>query len=483
MQTPPFLPLSLMNVSLDRSPCINPSLSSIGATKRFLVNFFFAFFALNMSLTANTFSAEYNKWVTTWTASTQGPYPSGNPSAQPNQSFTFPKPQEGARNQSFRMIITPDVWGTTTRIRLTNSLGTQPVTFDHVYVGLQLSSAELFQHSNQPVTFNREKRIVLQPGQWMWSDPIELPFAKPRNLKEEDNSFLEGRKMAVSFHIDGSSGPMTWHAKSLTTSYISPPNSEAVSAQESEQGFPFSTASWFFLDAVDMMLPASTKVILCFGDSITDGTASTMNTDDRWPDVLSRRIRRQFGHSVVVLNAGIGGNQIAGPQEYSSLKPFTGGPSSSMRLERDVLTLSSVSLVVWLEGINDFSKNGNASVDQVIYKLTEGVKRLKAAGIKVMGATVGSALNSTSAAHGSQEQDSKRRSLNDFILSSPIFEGVVDFDLTTLDPQSGEMKAEFVPESTMGGPGDKLHPNRVGYQSMGYSFDLKVLANLLRLTL
>ena len=142
-----------------------------------------------------------------------------------------------------------------------------------------------------------------------------------------------------------------------------------------------------------------------------------------------------------------------------------------------------MSLVVWLEGINDFSKNGNASVDQVIYKLTEGVKRLKAAGIKVMGATVGSALNSTSAAHGSQEQDSKRRSLNDFILSSPIFEGVVDFDLTTLDPQSGEMKAEFVPESTMGGPGDKLHPNRVGYQSMGYSFDLKVLANLLRLTL
>jgi len=457
------------------------SLSSRGVTKRFLVNFLFAFFALNMSLTANTFSAENNKWVTTWTASAQGPYPSGNPSAQPNQSFTFPNPLEGARNQSFRMIVKPDVWGTRTRIRLTNSLGTQPVTFDHVYVGLQLSSAELFQGSNQPVTFNLEKSIVLQPGQWIWSDPIELPYAKNRNLKEVDNSFLEGRKMAVSFHIVGSSGPMTWHAKALTTSYVSLPDSGAVSGEEAEQAFPFSTASWFFLDAVDMMLPASTKVILNFGDSITDGTASTMNTDDRWPDVLSRRIHRQFGRSVVVLNAGIGGNQIAGPQDYSPLKPFTGGPSSFMRLERDVLSLSSVNLVVWLEGINDFSKNGNASVTQVISKLEEGVKRLNAAGIKVMGATVGSALNSSSAAHGSQEQDIKRRSLNDFILSSPIFESVVDFDRITLDPQSGEMKAELVPDSTTGGLGDKLHPNRVGYQRMGYSVDLRAIAKILHL--
>ena len=29
------------------------------------------------------------------------------------------------------------------------------------------------------------------------------------------------------------------------------------------------------------------------------------------------------------------------------------------------------------------------------------------------------------------------------------------------------MRAEFVPESTTGGPGDKLHPNRVGYLAMG----------------
>jgi lysophospholipase L1-like esterase len=35
------------------------------------------------------------------------------------------------------------------------------------------------------------------------------------------------------------------------------------------------------------------------------------------------------------------------------------------------------------------------------------------------------------------------------------------------------MKAEFVPESTTGGPGEKLHPNRAGYQAMGHGIELK----------
>ena len=462
---------------------LNPYESSIqgikGAVCQCLI---FACLLLTTSLPSNASQTSNHKWITTWIASVQGPYPVGNPSAQPNQDLTFPQPAKGAQDQSFRMIVKPDVWGKTTRIRLTNALGTQPVTFDNVYVGLQLSSAELFENSNQVVTFNGSTSVTIAPGQWAWSDPVVLPFAnddRGNPVKTKKVALLDGRKMAVSFHVVGTSGPMTWHAKALTTSYISPPNSGALSKEESEKAFPYSTASWFFLDAIDMMLPKSTKVILNFGDSITDGTASTMNTDDRWPDVLSRRLHRQFGNKVVVLNAGIGGNQIAGPKDYSLEKPFPGGPSSEMRLDRDVLSLSSVNLVVWLEGINDFSKNGNASVDVVIAKLTEGVRRLNQAGIKVMGATVGSALNSTSAAHGTQEQDSKRRALNDFIRSSNIFQNYVDFDQVTLDPVTGEMRSAFVPESTTGGPGEKLHPNRVGYQAMGAAFDLKVIGEML----
>ena len=79
-----------------------------------------------------------DNWVVSWTGSVQGPYPVGNPSAQPEQKFAFPEPAAGARDQTFRLIVRPDLWGRQARIRLSNAFGTKPVTFDGVYVGLQL---------------------------------------------------------------------------------------------------------------------------------------------------------------------------------------------------------------------------------------------------------------------------------------------------------------------------------------------------------
>ncbi|MCK1299546.1 MULTISPECIES: GDSL-type esterase/lipase family protein [unclassified Bradyrhizobium] len=406
-------------------------------------------------------------WVVSWTGAVQGPYPVGNPSAQPEQKFAFPEPAAGARDQTFRLIVRPDIWGRQARIRLSNVFGTKPVTFDGVYVGLQSGSAALIRGSNTPITFAGTASVTVSPGNSVWSDAITLPFAK----RPDD---LAGRRLAVSFHVAGQSGPMTWHAKALTTSYVSAPGAGAKGALEDEASFPYATASWFFLDAIEMTAPADAFAIMAFGDSITDGTASTMNGDDRWPNVLSRRLKAVYGNKVAVVNGGIGGNQIAGPAEYGPDKPYAGGPASGQRLDRDVLSLSGISSLIWLEGINDFSKNGNFTADQVIAAMKDGVARLRAKWpqARIIGATVVSALGSTSAAHGFPEQDDKRKALNAFIRSSGTFDGVIDFDRATLDPASGGLKPEFVPESTTGGAGDKLHPNRTGYLAMGQAIDL-----------
>ncbi len=411
------------------------------------------------------------KWVTSWVGSVHGPYPVGNPSAQPDQRFAFPVPANGARNQTFRLVVRPDIWGRQARLRFSNAFGTKPLSLDGVYVGLVLAGPALVKGSNRPVAFGGKPDVTIAPGASTWSDPVDLSFVRDPEAGE-----LAGRKLAVSFHVAGESGPMTWHAKALTTSFVTAPDAGAKGALEDEAGFPYATASWFFLDAVDMMMPADTRVVVAFGDSITDGTASTMNGDDRWPDVLSRRLHRAFGNKIAVVNAGIGGNQVAGPAEYSAAKPFAGGPSAAARLERDVLSLSGVSALIWLEGINDFSKNGNATVDTVTAGMRDIAARLRARipGVRLIGATLTSALNATNAAHGSKEQDEKRRALNAFIKSSGVFDAVADFDAATLDPSTGEMKAEYVPESTTGGRGDKLHPNRAGYLAMGEAIDLGV---------
>jgi lysophospholipase L1-like esterase len=411
------------------------------------------------------------RWITSWVGSVQGPYPVGNPSAQPDQRFAFPLPEIGARNQTFRMIVRPDVWGRQARLRLSNAFGTKPLALDGVYVGLALGGPAVVKGTNTGVTFRGKGDVVIAPGAWAWSDPVDLAFVRNPDAVE-----LAGRKLAVSFHVADDSGPMTWHAKALTTSFVTAPDAGAKGAVEEDEAFPYSTASWFFLDAVDMRMPADTRLVVAFGDSITDGTASTMNGDDRWPDVLSRRLHWAFGNRIAVVNAGIGGNQVAGPPRYSAEKPYPGGPSAGARLERDVLLLSGVTAVIFLEGINDFSKNGNATVETVTDAMREDVAlmRSRIPGVRVMGATLTSALNATNPAHGSREQDDKRRSLNAFIKSSGVFDAVVDFDAVTLDPATGEMKAAFIPESTTGGPGDRLHPNRAGYLAMGTAVDLKV---------
>ena len=139
-----------------------------------------------------------------------------------------------------------------------------------------------------------------------------------------------------------------------------------------------------------------------------------------------------------------------------------------------MLELSGVGAMTWLEGINDFSRNGNASVEKAQNGMKEVVGRIRARRpqMRVIGATVVPALGASNAAHGFPEQDDKRKALNEFIRTSGLFDGVIDFDKATLDPQTGGLKAQFVPESTTGGPGDKLHPNRAGYLAMGMAIDL-----------
>ena len=346
------------------------------------------------------------------------------------------------------------------------------MTFDGVFVGLQHSSATLVPGTNRPVTFGGKPSVTVEPGKDVWSDAVTLPFVR-------DAKALAGRKLAVSFHVAGETGPMTWHAKALQTSYVTAPGAGSKGQAEDESAFPFSTASWFFLDAVDMMAPADTKVIVAFGDSITDGTASTMNGDDRWPNVLSRRLAAA-GHRAAVINAGIGGNQVVGPAEYSPQKPFPGGPSSrrahrarrALALGRDRDDLARRHQRLQQERQRD--------AREAVQDRHEGGRR-RASARRIPGITRVSARPSRprsarpTSTHGFAEQDEKRKALNEFIRTSGVFDGVIDFDTATLDPATGGLKAEFVPDSTTGGPGDKLHPNRAGYLAMGNAIDLDMV--------
>lgn len=421
--------------------------------------------ALACSASAQSVVPAGQKWVATWAASVHGPYPSGNPSAQPDLKYAIPDPAQGAVDQSFRLIVKPDVWGDRFRIRLANTFGTQAVTFDQIYIGVSATAGNIVKGTNRPVLFGGRPGIRIAPGGAAYSDAVDV--------KLPAGALTEGRKLAVSLHVTGASGPMTWHAKALQTSYLSRPRSGPHTRAEDDSAFPFTTTSWYFLDAVDVMASADTVVVCAFGDSITDGTLSTLNGDDRWPDVLSRRLHTAYGNRVSVVNAGIGGNRILTPETYPPPQPFPGGPSALQRLDRDLFGLSGISAVVLLEGINDISSG--ASADAIIAGMKELVSRVKAKGLKIVGATITSSLTANGNS-GTPDANQRRQAVNTFIRTGGIFDAVADFDAATVDPATGALREEFVPNSTVGGAGDRLHPNRAGYQAMGSAIDIKIFA-------
>src|SRR6266403_2235736 len=423
-------------------------------------------------------------WVATWATAPAtcfvyvppvAPAPPGPPTTfapaniQPDLAFPFPTASTlGATEQTFRSIVKPDLWGKRMRFRFSNVFGSQSVTFDEVTVALQEYSANVVPGTLTRVTFNGEASVTIPAGQEVFSDGIELRWAR-----DDDSAGVQGRNLAVSYSVQGNSGPMSFHSGANTTSYITAPGSGNHTEDLDVFAFEFTTTSWFFLDAVDVMAPEDTVVVCAFGDSITDGTHTTLNINDRWMNTLSRRLHNAYGRKVSIVNEAIGGNRVVNPVNPNA----TSGPAAVDRLDRDVLGLSGLTHVIWLEGINDLG--AGHTTDAIIAGYQNIVSRLHARGIKVFAGTMTSALGISGVDRGDNGpgHDASRKVLNNFIRTSGLFDGVEDFDAATLDPNTGNMRAEFLPNSQFTQlPWDYLHPNHAGYNAMGMAVDIAPLA-------
>ncbi|MCM3882686.1 GDSL-type esterase/lipase family protein [Frankia sp. R82] len=415
-------------------------------------------------------------WVASWSTSIAGPFgPVAAPGSsvpaympQPDLSFALPgHVTDGARDQTIRMIVKPDVWGTVARVRLSNVFGTVGVTFSAVSVALQEYQANLVDGTSVALTFGGRPEVTIPPGERIFSDPVTLPFVgriTPR--------WLAGRNLAVSLAVRGASGPISAHHDGLVTGYLSSPGSGDQTGAPDDHAFPHTINSVLFVDAVDVRPADDTLVVCAFGDSLTDGTFSTPGGYDRWSNAMSRRLHAALGDRVSVVNQGIGGNAVAAAMI---------GPPATARVHRDVLGLSGLDVVVWLEGINDLGI-GRGTPGPVRDGYRQVVDVLHDAGVQVVGATIPPALTPGGTppadsplwsvgpeliAHiGGPQLDRHRRELNEFILTSGVFDATADLAGAVTDPATGTLRAPFVPSSA-GSAGDYLHPNRAAYQVMG----------------
>src|SRR2546428_8347949 len=407
---------------------------------------------------------------------------------QPDLAFPFPNANtSGANDQTIRSIVKPDLWSNTMRLRFSNVFGNQPLTFDSTTIALHEYAGNVIHGTVTPVTFGRSISVTIPAGQEMWSDPVHLAW-----VRSADDPLIQGRNLAISYSIQGNSGHMTYHSGANTTPYITGPGTGDHTYDAAGFAYEYTTSSWFFLTTLDVMASTDTVVICAFGDSITDGTHTTFNGNDRCANVLSRRLHDAHGNKVSIVNEAIGGNRVINPVGANA----TSGPAAVDRLDRDVLGLSGLTHVIWMEGINDLGAGYGQGASptpvienpvihtpaNIIAGYQNVVGRLRARGIKVIGATMTSALGYNNPSEGWDLNtfpgflasvdngpviDNHRQQINQYIRTSGLYDGVADFDLATLDPATGNMKSEYVPNSQFTQlPWDYLHPNHAGYNAM-----------------
>lgn len=386
-----------------------------------------------------TIPAIAQSWISTWTASPQSPR-----GVMPT-SFS---------NQTIRQIVRVTIGGSKVRIRLSNEFGTRPVLIGAASVGLTGESSDIVSGSLRPLTFGSSKSIIVLPGAPALSDPVELSVAPMSNV-------------AVNLYLPAATDLGTVHQIGLQTAYVSAAGDFTASSE-----FPAvdKFTNRFFLAGVMVEPSSPARAIVMFGDSITDGTNSTINANNRWPDVLARRVK-EAGAPVAVLNQGISGNRVLSDGA---------GSSALARFERDVLSQPGISHVVILLGINDIGWPGTAiepggivrTADEIIAGYKQLIERAHLRSIKVIGATLTPFENAFAGrpnqGYFTPDKEAKRLAINNWIRTGGAFDGIIDFDRVIADPD--RPSAIAAPYDS----GDHLHPNDAGYRAMGESVDLKL---------
>jgi lysophospholipase L1-like esterase len=360
----------------------------------------------------------------------------------------------GFNHQTLRQIVHISVGGPRVRVRL-STFGASGLVIGAAHIALRgATAASIVLASDRTLTFGGAPSITIPPGALVVSDPVDL------NVPELSD-------LAVSIFLPGNTGPATWHFEGRQTSFISLPGDFTASAV-----MPVSptTLARFWLAGVDVVASKRTGAIVALGESITDGSQSTVDANARWTDQLARRLLAQPGNRAMgVLNEGIAGGRLLN----DSL-----GPNALARFDRDVLSQTGVTHVIVQLGDNDiFTVNPaqEVTVEQIIQGHKQLIQRAHAKGLKILGCTLtpveGFLLPGTPIPVFSPAKEVKRQAVNAWIRTSGEYDDVIDFDRVLRDPNSPS-KILALYDS-----GDHGHPTDAGYQALANAIDVRMFRN------
>ena len=362
-----------------------------------------------------------NHWVSVW----------GNA-----VSVAENRPERYAKDITIRYPIHIPFSGTALRLTFDNYCGTEPITLTKTTV---FYGGEFY-----PVRFSGGRSVTIPAGENAVSDPLEVALA-------------EGEVIQVSFYL----GDFTLMRSVV---FACGPLSEGLYANGDETQNPHisrdtsrSTHLFYFLSNVSVLAGAEKRAVVCYGDSITA---------QNWPDELALRCFREGYHDTAIIRRATSGSRIL--REYSCLTYESYGLSGEHRFSHEVPT-DGADTVIIQQGINDIIHPVGARYNQfrpmsdlpTVEELIEGLKdyiaKARSYGYKVY---VGTLLPMGGWRTDAPFRQGMRHAYNDFIRTTDLIDGCIDFDKALRDPENPDCFAREYDS------GDHLHPSAAGYRRM-----------------
>ena len=373
-------------------------------------------------------------WVGTWGTAPQLVERHNNP------------PAPGLANNSLREIVQVSIGGKKVRLKLTNEFSTEATEIKAIELSIAKtsgSSSEIDEKSTVSLTFDGKTSVTIPAGGHIVSDAVKFPIGNRENV-------------AITIHYGSVSPSVSGHPGSRTTSYIKEGNTNDFTGA-------VRTDHWYNIQTLEVDAPKTAGAVVILGNSITDGRGSTTNEQNRWADVLSRRLLANKATSKVgVLNMGIGGNCVL----RGGL-----GPTGKDRYHRDLFGQEGVKWIILFEAVNDLggARNGVETAQRIIDVYKDIIDEAHQKGIRVYGATITPFKGNN---YYSEDHEKGRKTINEWVRTTNLLDGVIDFDQAVRNPVDPEaMQKEFLFEN------DWLHFNAKGYETMGNCIDLNLFTN------
>jgi len=411
------------------------------------------------------------KWVATWGQAMTSQYVrvAGHDGKPVPDAYGQPAERTLTVDRlTLRQSVNVSAGGGRVRIRLSNYYGLAPLTVSAARIALGAGRAgdlsAISPGSDRPLSFDGGKRsVTIAPGREAVSDPVELPVPALSNVVV--SLYFDGPAQLADFH------PME-HAHTTYAVDGDATRQPSLAQRPAANALPHTRDDHIYLLAgVEVAVPASTRGIVAFGDSITDGAyASTPTTT--WPGVLAGLAQRN-GDAAAVVNAGISADELTTDQ----IGAPAAGTSGLKRFLRDVVDRPGATDVVVLFGANDINRGidaagypNGASVGDLIASMRMLADVAHQHHLRIYAGTVTPFAGFPG--WYSPQREAVRLQFNRWIRSSGAFDGVVDFadavaGAYTPPPLVAQQSPLPVGMATVCAGDAGLHPNDRGYAVMG----------------